>query len=58
MEIIAKYKQNMENLQINNLTANPKQFGLSEGLAGIGLMDLLFPGILAVDYKPLTVYND
>ena len=51
-EIIAKYKNTLENLQISNLTANPRQFGLSEGLAGIGLLELFWPGILAEDYKP------
>lgn len=35
LEIITKYKPGLENFQIN--TSTPKQFGLSEGLAGIVL---------------------
>lgn len=58
LKIIAKYKHKLENLQINNGTANPKQFGLSEGVAGIGLMELLWPGILTEVYKPSLVWND
>ena len=55
-EIITKYKQGLENFQIN--TSTPKQFGLSEGLPGIGLMELLWPGIISEDYNPITVCND
>lgn len=50
-EIIAKYIRTLENFQITDLTANSRQYNLSEGLAGIGLMDLLWPGILSEDYE-------
>lgn len=45
-EITAKYKSTLENMQISNLAANSKQFGLSEGVVEIGLMELLWPKIL------------
>lgn len=45
-EIIGKYKITLKNLPLNNHTANPKQFGISEGLAGIGLIELFWPEIL------------
>ena len=56
LEIITKYKPGLENFQIN--TSTPKQFGLSEGIPGIGLIELLWPQILASDYKLITVCND
>ncbi len=46
-EIIAKYKCNWDNITTNGLLENGKQFGLSEGLAGPGLMELLYPEVFA-----------
>lgn len=45
-EIITKYKRTLENMPPNNLAANPKLYGLSEGAIGIGLMELLSPKFL------------
>ncbi len=47
-EITKKYKGTLERA-FTTSEANPKQFGISEGLAGIGLMDLLWPEILDDD---------
>ncbi|WP_320167760.1 lanthionine synthetase LanC family protein [Mangrovibacterium marinum] len=44
-EIIQKYKVSLEK-DFTTVEANSKQFGISEGLAGIGLMELLWPEIL------------
>lgn len=44
-EITKKYKGTLERA-FTTSEANPKQFGISEGLVGIGLMDLLWPEIL------------
>ncbi len=44
-EIITKYKYSLRNRPIDNLVANPKQYGLSEGATGIGLMELLYSEI-------------
>jgi hypothetical protein len=51
MDIIEKFKITLDYLQTNNLAANSTQYGLSDGLAGIGLMELLWPGILSVDFS-------
>jgi hypothetical protein len=44
-EIITKAKCPIENMPANDFRINPKLLGLSEGLAGIGLMELLYPEI-------------
>lgn len=44
-EITQKYKVSLGKDFATN-EANPRQFGISEGLAGIGLMDLVWPEIL------------
>jgi hypothetical protein len=44
-EITKKYKGTLERA-FKTDEANPRQFGISEGFAGIGLMDLLWPEIL------------
>jgi len=36
-----------DNITTNGLLENGKQFGLSEGLAGPGLMELLYPEVFA-----------
>lgn len=56
VEIITKYKLSLDNIQVN--TSTPKQFGLSEGSAGIGLVELLWPGFLMSEYNPIAVCND
>lgn len=56
VEIITKYKLSLDNIQVN--TSTPKQFGLSEGPAGIGLVELLWPGFLMSEYNPIAVCND
>ena len=56
LEIITKHKPGLENIQVNS--SNPKQLGLSEGIAGIGLMELLWPEILVSDINPIAVCND
>ncbi len=45
MEIIAKCKSNWDNIRTNSPHPNAKQFGLSEGLAGPRLMELLWPEV-------------
>ena len=47
-EITKKHKGTLERA-FTTSEANPKRFGISEGLAGIGLMDLLWPEILGED---------
>jgi lantibiotic modifying enzyme len=42
MEITHKFKPTLNHLQVSAVS-NSKQFGLSEGLAGIGYMDLMQP---------------
>lgn len=51
IEITTNYKTTLDNFQINNISDNSKLFGLSEGFAGIGLMELLWPGILTGEYN-------
>lgn len=41
--ILKKYEATIKTMQISELNPNPKQFGLSEGVAGIALFDLLMP---------------
>lgn len=43
MDIMKKNKITLDYLQKNNSSENSKQYGLSEGTAGIGLLELLFP---------------
>lgn len=45
-EITDKHKITLENLQLINAHTNPKLFGLSEGVTGTGLMELLWPEVL------------
>lgn len=58
LDITTKYRHTLENLPTSPLSTTPKQYGLSEGLPGIGLMELLWPGILTEDYKPTQECND
>jgi hypothetical protein len=51
-EIIEKHKDQIENLQQNSQSGSSSQLGLSLGLAGIGLMELLWPGILPGSISP------
>lgn len=44
-EIIGKYKCARENITTNEHQPNAKQFGLSEGLAGPGLLEVLCPEV-------------
>lgn len=53
LEIITKHKPGLENIQVNS--SNPKQLGLSEGIAGIGLMELLWQEILVKKNTPIAV---
>jgi len=49
LEIVKKNLSQLENLSANLSEGVPIQFGISTGLAGIGLLDLLWPGVLS-DY--------
>lgn len=46
IEIIKKQKGQLENLQENIQNAKPIHSGLAFGLSGIGLLELLWPGVL------------
>jgi len=50
-EIIARHKNDGESFTQNTTTGNQLQYGLSLGLAGIGLMELLWPGVLPENYS-------
>ena len=46
-EITERHQGHPENLTTGNPNGNPVQPGLTLGLAGIGLMELLLPGVLS-----------
>ena len=50
--IAEKHENPLENLPHDISDESFKQYGLSSGLAGIGLMELLWPGILAAESLP------
>lgn len=50
--ITAMHNNPLDNLQFGISEERYKQFGLSSGLAGIGLMELLWPGIISYESIP------
>jgi lantibiotic modifying enzyme len=46
--IIERHNDTFENLSLNNQDATSQEFGLALGLSGIGLTELLRPGILSI----------
>lgn len=51
-EITGRHKNILANYLINVPEVNSVQYGLSFGLAGIGLMELLWPGVLSGNDSP------